>query len=124
MAMVWRYGSPDYFISMICNPDWPELKQAACVGLLQQKAYDRPDLVARVATLKFNDLIDQLWKEQIFSSVAAYAYTIEFQKRGLPHMHLLVIMDPRDKLRTTKTWMLSSPWRHLVQKNQRFGLWC
>ncbi|RDX46956.1 hypothetical protein OH76DRAFT_1324665, partial [Lentinus brumalis] len=28
----------------------------------------------------------------------AQVYTIEFQKRGLPHMHLLIFLDRRDKL--------------------------
>ena len=35
---------------------------------------------------KFQELIDDLDKKQIFGKVAAYVYTIEFQKRGLPHM--------------------------------------
>ena len=29
--------------------------------------------------------------------VPAYAYTIEFQKRGLPHAHILIILHPEDR---------------------------
>ena len=32
--------------------------------------------------------------------VVAYAWTIEFQKRGLPHLHLLIIVRPEDKVRS------------------------
>ena len=30
----------------------------------------------------------------------AYTYVIEFQKRGLPHMHMLLFLDKKDKLDT------------------------
>ena len=103
MALVRRLGSPDYFITMTCNPDWSEIKEAARIqfhdqSLLNQPGQDRPDLVARVAKKKFHELIDDLDKKQIFGKVAAYVYTIEFQKRGLPHMHLLLIMSSQDKI--------------------------
>ena len=29
-------------------------------------------------------------------------HTIEFQKRGLPHMHLLIFLDPEDKIRNAE----------------------
>jgi hypothetical protein len=31
----------------------------------------------------------------------AYIYTIEFQKRGLPHAHILLILAPEDKFNST-----------------------
>ena len=30
----------------------------------------------------------------------SYVYTIEFQKRGLPHAHIVVILHPESKLLT------------------------
>lgn len=107
MALVRRLGSPDFFITMTCNPEWPEMKEAARItfedgSTLQQLAQDRPDLVARIAKLKFDELIDDLDKKQIFGKVSAYVYTIEFQKRGLPHIHLLLIMSSGDKIHNTE----------------------
>jgi hypothetical protein len=32
----------------------------------------------------------------------AYVYTTEFQKRGLPHVHMLCILDPDDKPNSTQ----------------------
>jgi len=36
----------------------------------------------------FNDIL----KENIFGKVLAYLYIIKFQKRGLPHAHVLLIL--------------------------------
>jgi hypothetical protein len=33
----------------------------------------------------------------VFGKVNIYIYVIEFQKRGLPHAHILIIIDPADK---------------------------
>jgi hypothetical protein len=38
-------------------------------------------------------------KGQIFGSVVADIHVIEFQKRGLPHAHLLLILAREDKPR-------------------------
>ncbi|CAH0726151.1 unnamed protein product, partial [Brenthis ino] len=66
--------------------------------ILQQLPQDRPDIVARAAKLKFDQIIEDLYKKQVFGKVSAFVYTIEFQKRGLPHMHLLIIMTSDDKI--------------------------
>ena len=34
-------------------------------------------------------------KEDIFGPCVAHVYSIEFQKRGLPHMHLSFIFEER-----------------------------
>jgi Helitron helicase-like domain at N-terminus len=44
-------------------------------------------------------------KEDLFSNgylgrTVARVWTIEFQKRGLPHIHMIIFLDPEDKLRT------------------------
>ena len=36
----------------------------------------------------------------IFGKAIAYLFTIEFQKRGLPHMHCIIFLDEQSKLRT------------------------
>jgi hypothetical protein len=88
MAIVRYCGKPDLFITMTANPKWEEITSALLPG---QTAQDRPDLVARVFRLKFEALIALLTEECVFGKYAAHVYTIEFQKRGLPHAHLLLI---------------------------------
>ncbi|SGY38962.1 BQ5605_C003g02111 [Microbotryum silenes-dioicae] len=45
MACVVKYGKPSLFITVTCNPEWPEIKAALGPN---DKAYNRPDLIARV----------------------------------------------------------------------------
>jgi Helitron helicase-like domain at N-terminus len=42
-------------------------------------------------------LIKDVTTGMIFGQVIGYTYSIKFQKRGLPHMHLLLILHSHDK---------------------------
>ena len=95
MALVARYGRPDYFVTMTCNPYWPEILEQLLPG---QTPQDRPDIVARVYHAKLLDLHDFLIVKGHFGKVKAWAHVTEFQKRGLPHEHFLLIMDSSAKL--------------------------
>jgi hypothetical protein len=97
MAICRTHHKPDLFITMTCNPNWPEITSALLPG---QKPEDRPDIVSRVFNLKKDAFLHDLKKNKIFGQVAAMVYTIEFQKRGLPHMHLLLFLAPQNKIRT------------------------
>ncbi|XP_058789100.1 uncharacterized protein LOC131663051 [Phymastichus coffea] len=89
MAIVNEKGKPDIFLTTTCNPNWKEIKENLLPG---QQACDRPDLVARVFHLKKNRLIELVTKKKLFGEVASWVYVVEFQKRGLPHMHLLITL--------------------------------
>ncbi|KAJ2929201.1 hypothetical protein H1R20_g7887, partial [Candolleomyces eurysporus] len=97
MAIARFYGKVDLFLTMTTNPKWPEIERELLPG---QTAYDRPDLVVRVFQLKKQALLDRIIKDKIYGEVDAYVYTIEFQKRGLPHMHLLLFLKNGYKLTT------------------------
>ena len=94
MAMFRRIGMPDLFITMTCNPNWDELIS----NLFGLTSSDRPDLVCRVFRLKLKELINDITKRQIFGKTAGFCYTIEFQKRGLPHAHILIALEKEDKI--------------------------
>lgn len=94
MALVQRFGKPDIFITMTCNPEWKEIRDEL---KLEQEAQDRPNLIARIFRAKLQDLKDQLFKKSIFGPVVAYVHVIELHKRGLPHAHILVIMKKDTK---------------------------
>uniref|UniRef100_A0AC34QDY1 Helitron helicase-like domain-containing protein n=1 Tax=Panagrolaimus sp. JU765 TaxID=591449 RepID=A0AC34QDY1_9BILA len=98
MTMVRKYGKPDLFITMTCNPNWPEIKENLKPG---QEVTDRPDIAVRVFKQKVDELVHLLNKGKIFGKVRAYVYTIEFQKRGLPHVHLLLTLESDHKLRNS-----------------------
>ncbi|KAF8221866.1 hypothetical protein L208DRAFT_1325693, partial [Tricholoma matsutake] len=56
-----------------------------------------PDIVAHVFEQKKNALIMDI-KAGVLGKVVAHIHTIEFQKRGHPHMHLLNFLHPVDKI--------------------------
>ncbi|XP_042501310.1 uncharacterized protein LOC122079122 isoform X2 [Macadamia integrifolia] len=95
IALVQKYGKPDLFITMTCNPDWVEIQEELKQGQVPQ---DRPDLTARIFRAKLHDLKDQLFKKGILGKVAAHVHVVEFQKRGLPHAHILIIMHKDFKI--------------------------
>ena len=97
MAIVKKYKKPNYFITMTCNPNWPEIKDNLLPG---QTAQDRNDLTARVFRLKKDQLLHDLIKGGLFGRRVAYLGVVEFQKRGLPHCHILLIIADEDELHT------------------------
>jgi hypothetical protein len=97
MTLVQRFGKPDYFVTMTCNPYWEEVSREQFLG---QTLQGHPELVARVYRSKLYNLHDRLIKKKHFGEVLPYAHVTEFQKRGLPHEHFLLIMANRDMLRS------------------------
>jgi len=86
IAIVRRFGKPSLFITFTANPMWEEIER----GLLpHQCAADRPDLVARVFNLKVRDVLDQIRHKEVYGPWLGWVWTIEYQKRGLPHLHHL-----------------------------------
>lgn len=94
MAIIRSHTKPDLFITMTCNPRWPEITENLAST---QTAQDRPDLVTRVFRLKLSALLDDLLVHGVLGRVVAHMYVIEFQKRGLPHAHILIIFAAADK---------------------------
>src|SRR5438045_302028 len=50
--------------------------------------------------MKLQELLKDLLHNHCLGKVIAYIYVIEFQKRGLPHAHFLLILSPDNKLRS------------------------
>ncbi|XP_055845576.1 uncharacterized protein LOC129915415 [Episyrphus balteatus] len=96
MTIVTRFGKPDIFLTFTCNPNWVEIKSELKP---YEKIENRPDLITRVFHLKLKLLLDDLFKGNVLGVVTAYVYVIEFQKRGLPHAHVLFMVRDEDKLR-------------------------
>jgi hypothetical protein len=98
MAIVRDLGHPTYFVTMACNPAWPEitreLPRDPRTGVVIGTATDHPDLLARVFHMKLKALINDLTKNEYFGEVIGRVHTIGSQKRGLPHAHLLLIIKP------------------------------
>lgn len=87
LVYVQRYGKPDLFITFTCNPTWPEIATLLFPG---QQPSDRHDVIARIFKEKLNKLMNVITKSHVFGIVRCWMYSIEWQKRGLPHAHILI----------------------------------
>nr|XP_060632277.1 uncharacterized protein LOC132775579 [Anolis sagrei ordinatus] len=87
MTYVRSYGRPDLFITFTCNPSWPEIEEELLFG---QTPSDRHDLIARVFKQKQMKLIHVINNCHVFGETRCWLYSIEWQKRGLPHSHNLI----------------------------------
>ncbi|XP_060218953.1 uncharacterized protein LOC132645771 [Lycium barbarum] len=101
IALVQHFGKPDMFLAMTCNPSWPEIEDFL---LPTDEIQNRPDLISRVFKAKLEELKSDIVKTSIFEKVAAFMYSIEFQKRGLPHAHFLIILEDEYKLLTPEAY--------------------
>ncbi|XP_052625048.1 uncharacterized protein LOC111889939 [Lactuca sativa] len=89
LAICKVHGKPQYFITFTCNVKWPEYRRYMdAIG--QRDIQNRPDIIARIFKIKVHVFINFLKEDKTFGDISAYLYTIEFQKRGLPHCHTLL----------------------------------
>ncbi|XP_036345768.1 uncharacterized protein LOC118755017 [Rhagoletis pomonella] len=96
MAIVRKHGKPSLFITFTCNPKWPEVVQNIEI---YQGSEMRPELIACVFKQKLKELMKDISQKHVFGKVKYYLYIIEFQKRGLPHAHILVALHEEDVIR-------------------------
>ncbi|XP_059285058.1 uncharacterized protein LOC132038402 [Lycium ferocissimum] len=91
MALCRWAGYPDLFLAFTCNPKWPEINEMLrLIG--QENDGSRVDIICRVFEIKLFHLMQHLNKQKPFGKIIACIYTIEFQKRGLPHAHILLFL--------------------------------
>ena len=98
MAAVGKYQRPDLFFTLTCNPMWPAIQNALGPG---ETATDRPDIVARVFAGVLKEIRRDLYHRCYLGKPCCHLHVVEFQKRGLPHAHILLILVPDNKLRLT-----------------------
>jgi len=95
MALCWGHGKPDLFVTITCNPNWPDIGRNLLPG---KNPTNRPDLITRVFNLRVQEILRDILKVSVLGSVVAYVRVTEFQKRGLPHFQLLLFLDLASKL--------------------------
>ncbi|WOH11486.1 hypothetical protein DCAR_0830973 [Daucus carota subsp. sativus] len=101
LALCRSIGHPSLFLTMTTNTKWPEI-QDMMKHLPGVSVADAPDVVARVFKLKLDQLMGLIKKKHFFGRCIGLMHVIEFQKRGLPHAHMLVWLDDKDKPKTAE----------------------
>lgn len=127
MAICRHFGFPDFLITFTCNPKWPEIIRHLQPRKLS--ADDRTFIICKFCKCKLESLMTYLTDKHLLGKTVACElfflkfdiygfhylssidesidvfiaamYTIEFQKRGLPHAHILLFMHNKSKFPTT-----------------------
>ena len=89
LVLVSEYGCPHGFLTLTCNPKWPEILSQLLTG---QTAFDRPDITAQVFKARLDKMKANIRNGKYFCG-SKFTYTfhvIEYQYRGLPHAHLVI----------------------------------
>ncbi|CAF1468876.1 unnamed protein product [Rotaria magnacalcarata] len=94
MTYVKNYGRPDLFVTFTRNATWEEIQEELLDG---QNPSDRHDLLARVFRQKVIKSMNIITKSHVFGPARCWMYSIEWQKRGLPHAHILIWL--KDKIK-------------------------
>jgi len=72
MTICGHVGFPYLFVTFTCNPKWPEISRILKTSKLSPP--DRPDIVARIFKIKFDELLSDLTKKHILGRVIACKY--------------------------------------------------
>jgi len=86
---------------MTCNSNWPEILHELRPG---EEANNRPDLTSKVFNMKLNALLKDLLQNGVLGTAMANIHVVEWQKRGLPHGHILIILRSQDKSRDSSDY--------------------
>ena len=100
MTMTATLGQPGGMVTVTTNPYWDEIQHE----LKEHETYnDRPDIVARVFHEKLDEILKDITEKQVLGKVVGHLYVIEFQKRGLPHSHIIYILEKEERLSSDPT---------------------
>lgn len=93
MAITKRLGKPSLFIIFTANLKWPEILH----NLEHRQTPDiRPNLIDIVFRHKFNALQCNPTQSHVFGKCIRVVFSAEYQNRGLPYAHILLILHNDD----------------------------
>ena len=92
LVLVSEFGCPHVFLTLTCNPEWPEILSQLLMG---QTAFDRPDVTVAVFKSRLDKFKTNIRNRKYFQSreVVYLLHVIEYQYRGLPHAHMVIRLN-------------------------------
>ncbi len=92
LVSVSEYGCPHVFLTLTCNPEWPEIQSQLING---QTTFDCPDVTVRVFKSRLDKFKTNIRNGKYFKlrEVIYIIPVIEYQYRGLPHAHMVFRLD-------------------------------
>lgn len=92
-----EFGAPTFFITFTANPYWPEIEEELVNnGLTRDDWIYRPDITTRVFLAKRHLFLSHLVNSSVLGRCMASVVVDEFQKSGLAHSHIALILNPCD----------------------------
>ncbi|KAL7600244.1 uncharacterized protein LOC111880953 [Lactuca sativa] len=73
MTLVQKFGKPDIFLTLTCNPNWPEIKQRM---MGNEETQNRVDLIVRVFHAKLEEFKNENFKNEIFGKVVEHTHVV------------------------------------------------
>ncbi|KAE8219079.1 hypothetical protein CF319_g7160 [Tilletia indica] len=91
LALATRFRKPQGMVTVTTNPDWPELK-----SMLRSEAGQSATAIAAITVRVFNQRLQKFIAnfKRLFGKFLYIIQVIEFQKRGLPHSHIVFAVEP------------------------------
>lgn len=121
LILVSEFGCPHAFATLTCNPFWPEIQSQL---LVNQTAYDRPDIVCPVFKARLDRMKHNLRNGKYFDGckVIYMVHVIEYQYRGLPHAHIVIRFDRGVDIDDNNEFaLLDFVNRHFIAEYPRFA---
>ncbi|KAL6513967.1 hypothetical protein OROHE_019423 [Orobanche hederae] len=73
LALVSEYGKPYFFITVTCNPNWPEIREGLLPG---EEAQNRSDLVARVFRARNEEFKNEIVTKKLLAQMEPKIYAL------------------------------------------------
>nr|XP_012145739.1 PREDICTED: uncharacterized protein LOC105663125 [Megachile rotundata] len=91
LAISMQLGAVTFFVTFTANPAWPEIENSINPG---NKRDLKPDIGNRVFHSKQQRFKDLVTKEAFFGPCRYYGYSVEMQKRQIPHSRWIIAVEP------------------------------
>ena len=101
MGICRDYGKPTLFITFSAHASCKEVTSSIYEG---EVSHDRPDIVNRAFQSKRRELKYDIKNNMILGQTIANVDVIEFQKRNLPHTHMMIWLREQDVPRTPEEY--------------------
>ncbi len=92
LVLVSEYGCLHVFLTLTCNPEWPEIRSQLING---QIAFDHPHVTVPVFKSRLDKFKTNIRNGKCFKSreIIYTIHVIDYQYRGLPHAHMIFCLD-------------------------------
>ncbi len=92
LVLVSEYVCPHVFLTLTCNPEWPEIQSQLING---QTAFDCPDVTAPVFKSRLDKFKTNIRNGKYFElrKVICIIHVIEYRYHDMPHAHMVFCLD-------------------------------